>query len=349
MDKSKPKLITGGNGYIGSWVVKHLLEEGFTVHLALRDKNKKEKYEHLLKIAETSSGELIVFESDLLIEGSYDEAIKGCDLVFHMASTFLINRIKNPQKQLIDPAYKGTINVLNSVNKTQSVKRVVLTSSAGAIYGNAKDSKNIPHGVFNESIWNTTSNYTNKPYSYAKVLAEKKAWEIHDNQQRWDMVVINPGFVMGPPLSANSNSASMGFMLEMVNGKNKSGVPAMEFGMVDVRDVAKAHMKVANMKEVNGRNIIVSTSISWIKYGEILRDKYGSKYPIPKNLVPKFMLYLVGWISGVSWNCVSKNIGYPLIFDNSKSINELGMEYIPIEKTLIDHLEQIRELGLINK
>ena len=347
MDKTKPIFVTGGTGYIGSWVVKNLLEEGFTVNLTVRDKTRKKKYGHLQIIADATTGKLAFFEADLLVDGSYKKAMEGCEVVFHMASPFMINGIKDAQTQLVDPALKGTVNILNTVNETESVKRVVLTSSVVSIYGDAKDAQKIPGKIFTEAIWNTTSTIKTKPYPYSKVLAEKEAWKICDAQSRWDMVVINPGFVMGPSLTANSDSASIGFMLDMVNGKNKMGVPVLEFGMVDVRDIAKAHIKGANLEKANGRNILVNTSITMLEFAEILRNKYGKTYPLPKSLLPKFMLYLVGWTQGVSWDFVSKNVGYPLKFDHSKSVKELGMDYIPMEKTLTDHLEQLKEFGLV--
>lgn len=347
MDKTKPIFVTGGTGYIGSWVVKNLLEDGYTVNLTVRDKTRKEKYEHLQKIADASEGVLTLFEADLLVDGSYKAAMQDCEVVFHMASPFLIHGIKDPQKQLVDPALKGTSNILNTVNETETVKRVVLTSSVVSIYGDAVDAEKVPGGIFTESVWNTTSTIKSKPYPYSKVMAEIEAWKINEEQSRWDMLVINPGFVMGPSLTSNSDSASIGFMLDMVNGKNKMGVPVLEFGMVDVRDIAKAHINGAKLEKANGRNILVNTSITMLEFADILREKYGKTYPLPKSLLPKFMLYLVGWTQGISWDFVSKNVGYPLKFDNSKSKKELGMDYIPIEKTLVDHLEQLKEFGLV--
>ena len=171
MDKTKSIFVTGGTGYIGSWVVKNLLEDGYTVNLTVRDKSRKEKYEHLQNIADASIGKLELFEADLLVDGSYREAMQGCEVVFHMASPFMIHGIKDPQKQLVDPALKGTANILNAVNETESVKRVVLTSSVVSIYGDAVDAEKVPGGIFTESVWNTTSTIKNKPYPYSKVIA----------------------------------------------------------------------------------------------------------------------------------------------------------------------------------
>ena len=347
MDKTKPVFVTGGTGYVGSWVVKNLLEDGYTVNLTVRDKSRNEKHEHLQNIADASPGNLELFEADLLVDGSYKEAMQDCEVVFHMASPFMIHGIKDAQKQLVDPALKGTANILSTVNQTETVKRVVLTSSVVSIYGDAKDAEKVPGGIFTEEYWNTTSSVKNQPYPYSKVMAEKEAWKMCDAQSRWDMVVINPGFVMGPSLTGNSDSASIGFMLDMVNGKNKMGVPVLQFGIVDVRDIAKAHINAAMLEKANGRNILVNTSISMLEFANILRNKYGKIYPLPKSLLPKFMLYLVGWTQGVTWDFINKNVGFSLKFDNSKSVKELGIDYIPIEKTLIDHLEQLKAFGLV--
>ena len=114
------------------------------------------KREHLDKIAGKSSAEIKYFEADLLNFGTYKEAMEGCQLVFLTASPFFLDS-KDAQKELIEPALEGTKNILNSVNETESVKRVVLTSSVAAIYGDTIDSKMVTDGIFDETMWNTTS------------------------------------------------------------------------------------------------------------------------------------------------------------------------------------------------
>ena len=125
-ERSKTVLVTGATGYIASWIVKFLLEKGHTVHAAVRNKEDKEKTKHLDEIASKSKGELKYFESDLLNGGSYTKAMKDCEIVFHTASPFIMDS-KNPQAEVIDPAVKGTRNVLSSVNETETVKKVILT------------------------------------------------------------------------------------------------------------------------------------------------------------------------------------------------------------------------------
>ena len=167
IDKTKPVLVTGANGYVASWLVKRLLDEGLTVHAVVRNPSDDQKVGHLTKIASESKGVLKLFKGDLLQKGSYTEAMKGCELVYHTASPFS-TAVKDPQKELIEPAVLGTENVLLSANEVESVKRVVVTSSCAAIYTDAIDTVNAPGGMLTENNWTQTSSLDNQPYSYSK-------------------------------------------------------------------------------------------------------------------------------------------------------------------------------------
>ena len=144
---SRPILVTGGSGYIASWIIKFLLENGQDVKATVRDKSNEEKVGHLVKMGEKYSGKLELFEADLLQSGSFEDAMMGSELVVHNASPFKLWGIKDPQKELITPALEGTRNVLYTANKTQSVKRIVLTSSVVAVFGDAIDIRNTPNGL----------------------------------------------------------------------------------------------------------------------------------------------------------------------------------------------------------
>ena len=347
INKTKPVLVTGGSGYIASWVVKQLLDEGYTVHTTVRALNKKDKYQHLLDIADKLKGTLKIFEADLMKEGSFDESMKDCELVMHMASPFFIQGIKNAEKQLIEPAKKGTQNVLESANRTASVKRVIVTSSVVAIYGDATDAKEAPNGILTEEIWNTTSNVKHQPYSYSKTLAEKEAWEINKNQDRWDLLTINPGFVLGPSLTKRTDSTSISTVIQLADGTFKSGAPDLWFGIVDVRDIAKAHIKAGFTPDAKGRFIVSNESETFLGMANIIKEEFGDKYQFPKRKAPKAMMWLLAPMVGVTRKFVSKNVGIPLNIDNTKSKKELNMEYIPLKQTLIDQFQQLVDDGLV--
>jgi nucleoside-diphosphate-sugar epimerase len=267
---NKTVLVTGGTGYIGSWVTKMLLEKGYTVRLTVRNKSKKENYQHLIDIENNTDGKLEFWEADLLSEGSFDAAAEGCSSVIHMASPFTL-RFKDPQKELIDPALKGTRNVLNSATKSSSVKKVVLTSSVAAVHGDNFDMKELGLSEFTEEQFNYSSSLSHQAYSYSKVLAEKEAWKINKEQDKWKLIVINPSFVMGPSLSKTSNSESLNFMKEMLSGKYYLGAPNLMFGFVDVRDVAKAHLLALEYESAEGRHILAERTVSVYGFSRLIK------------------------------------------------------------------------------
>lgn len=343
----KAVLVTGGTGYVASWIVRMLLEDSRTVRTTVRDKSHPVKNKHLLKLQEDYPGKLELYEADLLKEGSFLEAMQGCELVIHTASPFVISGIKDPQKELVEPALEGTRNVLNSVNKTDTVKRVVLTSSVVSIYGESSDIKSTENGIFTENYWNKNSSLSKNPYSYSKTLAEKEAWKISEAQDRWDLLVINPGFVMGPSLTDRNDSTSIDFMLSMGNGKFKSGAAGLNFGIVDVRDVARAHIEAGFRPSAKGRHILVAKCLWMIDIANILRKKFGNKYPFPRMAVPKFLMYLIGPFMGFGWSYINENIDIALNFDNSYSKADLGINYRPVEDTITEHFEQLVRDGLL--
>ncbi|WP_411824508.1 SDR family oxidoreductase [Leptospira sp. 'Mane'] len=347
IDKKAPVLVTGGSGYIASWIIKYLLEDGITVRTTVRSLRDLKKVEHLLELSKKYPNKLELFEADLIANGTFDKAVSGTELVIHTASPFFISGIKDAQKQLVEPALQGTRNVLESVNKASSVKRVVLTSSVASIYGDNIDAANVPGNKLTEEHWNTSSSLSHQPYPYSKTLAEKEAWEINKKQNRWDLLVINPSFVMGPSVSSRVDGTSVDFMLSMVNGKFKSGVPNTLIGFVDVRDVAKAHILAGFTPSAKGRHITSAQTLPMLGAAKILREKFGKKYPIPTGELPKLLVYLVGPFFGLSWANTSRNVGIPFDLDNSYSQKDLGLKYRPLSETFVEHIEQLEAAKLI--
>lgn len=338
IDKSKPVLVTGATGYVAGWLVKRLLDEGITVHAAVRNPDKKEKVEHLDEAAKNSKGSIKYYKSDLLTEGSYAKAMEGCELVFHTASPFITD-VKDPQRDLIDPAVKGTANVLEKANKVSSVKRVVVTSSCAAIYTDASECSKAPGGSLTEEVWNKTASLKYQPYSYSKTLAERKAWEMAESQDRWDLVTINPSFVMGPPLNVKANtSESFNILKQMGDGTFKSGAPKMGIGLVDVRDVAEAHFQAGFNPEAKGRYITSAHNTNFYEMAQSLQEKFGNKYPLPKKALPKWLLMIVGPMANKLFTrrFIKNNINVEFRADNSKIRKELGIQFRPMKESMED-------------
>lgn len=349
IDKSKPVLVTGGSGYLASWIIKMLLEEGIDVNATVREPSNIQKVEHLRTLVKESTGQLKLFKSDLLDNGSFDEPMQDCELVIHTASPFFITGIKNPEEELIRPAKEGTRNVFESAKRNPTVKRIVLTSSVAAIYGDNVDIKVATEGIFTEKEWNKTSSPEHQPYSYSKTIAEKEAWAIAKGQDQWDLLTINPGWILGPSVSNRTDSMSVSTMIEFGDGTYKSGVPELWTSIVDVRDVAKAHVKAGFISEASGRHIIVSEEATLLHIANILRKHFGDDYPFPRREAPKILFWLIAPMYGRTRKYVSRNVGFQIKFDNSYSKTDLNMSYIPIDQTIKEHFQQILDDDLMSK
>lgn len=349
MNKNTPILVTGATGYVAGWIIERLLTQGYIVHATVRDPAKTEKLKHLTEIAEKSPGQIYFFKADLLTPHAFDEAMQGCEIVIHTASPFVITNYKDAVKDIIEPAVNGTINVLDTVNRTTSVQRVVVTSSIAATYGDAIEIENTPNNEFDESCWNTTSSETHQPYSYSKVAAERKAWEMAQQQDRWSLVCINPALVMGPSLTASSQSGSIELLQQFANGVTLFGVPPMWNGIVDVRDVADAHVAAAFSPNANGRYIISGGSLSLLEMGQALTKRFGYRYPFPHFSVPKAAFSLISPLLGYTREFVKLNMGYPIYFNATRSQQDLGIRYQDIRESVCDHFQQLLDDGVIKK
>ncbi|KAF3325178.1 tetraketide alpha-pyrone reductase 2-like protein [Carex littledalei] len=141
--------VTGGTGFIASHIIKALLAKGNTVRATVRNPEDEEKVQFLWDM-DGAKERLKLFKADLMVEGSFDEAVNGVDGVFHTASPVATFDPQNIQETLIDPAIKGTTNVLTSCAKATSVNRIVVTSTIGAVIWKQNATLESP---LNESHW----------------------------------------------------------------------------------------------------------------------------------------------------------------------------------------------------
>ncbi|XP_010458236.1 PREDICTED: cinnamoyl-CoA reductase 1-like isoform X3 [Camelina sativa] len=237
----KVACVTGASGYIASWIVKLLLLRGYTVKATVRDPNDRKKTEHLLALDGTKD-RLKLFKADLLEEGSFQQAIDGCDSVFHTASPVTLTVSSDPQIELIDPAVK------------------VL----------APETKLGPNDVVDETFFTDPCFAEEKKqwYVLSKTLAEDAAWRFAKANEM-DLIVINPGLVIGPVLHSSLNF-SVAVIAELMKGKNPLNTSHHRF--VDVRDVALAHVKALETPSANGRYIIDGPVVAMNDIQNVLRE-----------------------------------------------------------------------------
>eukprot|EP00919_Chromeraceae_sp_WS-2016_P020736 GHVR01049228.1.p1 GENE.GHVR01049228.1~~GHVR01049228.1.p1 ORF type:complete len:217 (+),score=43.90 GHVR01049228.1:63-713(+) len=195
---TEPVLVTGATGFIAAHIVSQLLNKGYTVRGTVRDLKNTESYKHLTDLQ--GSNKLQLVEANCLKPDGWKDAVSGCEYVMHTASPYKIV-VKDPQKDLVDPALLGVQHVLEECRKAASVKKLVLTSSVAAISDEFDDEI-----LYDESVWNTKSTLNRNPYYYSKTIAEREAHSfIEKNSCNFELVVINPFAVIGPSLRGDVN------------------------------------------------------------------------------------------------------------------------------------------------
>ena len=327
---------------MASWIVKKLIDQGHVVHATVRDLEARDRIEHLLLLQKDSPEQLKLFESDLLKEGSFDTAMEDCEIVIHTASPYFLSKPKDIQEELVKPAVQGTRNVLNSVNAHRSVKRVVLTSSVVALFNDAKDLARRPGNIVNEQDVNSNQDITHNPYAYSKTQAEQAAWSMQEDQNRWDLITIHPGAIFGPSLSKRSDATSIDMMIQFLNGSYRAGVPRLWLGVVDVRDVAQAHISATLNRQASKKYIVMGQTRSLLEIAGLINVAHlGLTNKLPRIELPKILVWLVAPFVGLQRRYVANNVNYPIDFDNDRSKTDLGLKYYSAGKTLNEHAGQL--------
>ncbi|MDO5619140.1 NAD-dependent epimerase/dehydratase family protein [Kocuria sp.] len=340
IDTAEPVLVTGATGYVAGWIIKGLLEAGVTVHATVRDSSKAKRLAHLNSIAEKSPGRIHFFDADLLTESSFDEAMWDTRVVFHTASPF-IRDVTDAQRDLVQPAVQGTTNVLRTANRTPSVRRVVLTSSVAAMFGDASELA-ATDGHLDESCWNTTSSLTHEPYPYSKTLAEKAAWEIAEEQDQWDLVTVNPALVLGAALNDSPTSDSFSIVEQLMGGLGRFGIPNLTMTVVDVRDVAAAHIAAAYTPEAHGRYLVAAEATDLVDLGRRLKPHTARPRLVATRALPKPLAVLIAPVAGMDRAYARNNIGHPVHVATTRTPDELGVTYRAIDDALGEMVNQLQ-------
>eukprot|EP01018_Ginkgo_biloba_P001127 Gb_08604 [translate_table: standard] len=313
--------VTGASGFIGSWVVRLLLERGYYVHATVQNLENEKETKHL-EAMDGAKERLKLFQIELMDYDSLDAAISGCAGVFHLAMPNTIEAVEDPETQLLDPGIKGTMNVLKAAHKTK-VKRVVLTSSVSAIIPNPKWPADTP---LDENSW-TDLDYCKQNgiwYTVAKTLAEKAAWDF-SKETGLDVVAINPGTALGPILPPDMN-ASMAMIVRLLQGYTEE-YRNFFMGCAHVKDIAKAQILLYETPSASGRHLCVESISHWSDFAELTAKLY------PEYTVPKF--------TGVT------QPGLVRVKNASKKLIALGLDFTPMEQIIIDCVTTLREKGLL--
>lgn len=282
LQTKKTVLVTGGTGFLGVHTVLQLLQQGYDVKTTLRSLAKKDT---ILKALQeggiTDFSNLSFIEADLTSDKNWDEAVKGCDYVLHVASPFPAQDPKD-ENELIIPARDGALRVLKA-SRDAGVKRVVLTSSFAAV----GYSKNIANHIFTEEDW-TNANTELPAYIKSKTVAEKSAWEFIEKEGNGlELTVINPVGIFGPAIGGIT-SASLDIAVSGILNGTMSQTPPFTMGVVDVRDVADIHIKAMLHPNVAGERFIATSDdvMSFYDVAELFKKERPQYSSDIQNLEP---------------------------------------------------------------
>lgn len=265
--------VTGANGFCASWLVMRLLERGYKVRATVRDPDNVAKTSHLRALPGASE-RLEIVKGDLMQEADFIAAVKGCEGVFHVATPIMFET-NDPETEVIKPAVQGTLNVLNACVQSPSIRRVVFTSSVGAI---GERGNEVPlDSTLDESSW-TSVEFCRKAkvplwsYLVSKTLAEQAAFEFA-KQNGIDLVSINPSLIVGAFLTPEIAS-SVQAALALVTGDSNVFPFLRRQSYVDVDDVAMAHIFVYENPAAQGRYICSAKDAFIDEVAEILRRRH---------------------------------------------------------------------------
>jgi dihydroflavonol-4-reductase len=327
---SSKVLVSGATGFIAGHIIKQLLDAGHHVRGTVRNPDNAASVGFLKALPGAERLELVA--ADLNAPGAFDAYTGDIDYVLHTASPYVLDA-KDAQRDLVDPAVRGTLSMLEAAAKSPLVKRVVLTSSMAAVTDE-------PDGrVLTEADWNVKSSLTRNPYYFSKAEAERAAWKFMDERKLgFDLIVINPFMVIGPALSPAINTSNQIFV-DMAKGAYPA-IMAIEWGFVDVRDVAQAHIAAMTAPTANGRYICAAGNLDMGDVAALLRDT-GVKGKIPTlNLSGGFGTAMMKLASrfqpqGVG-SYLRTHLGRIPRFDNSKIRNDLGITFRDPESSIRD-------------
>lgn len=335
-------LVTGGSGFVGAHCILQLLDAGYTVRTTVRSLDREPAVREMLTRAGAKHLDRLSFvAADLLSDDGWADAVKGCTYVLHVASPFPPSQPKD-ENDLIIPAREGALRVLREARDAK-VKRVVLTSSFAAI-GYSTPPVGRP---FDETDW-TNPNDNVTPYVKSKTLAERAAWDFIEKEGGGlELAVINPVGILGPALNKDV-STSVALAIQLLNGQ-MPGLPQISFGIVDVRDVASAHLlAMTNPKAAGERFLaIAGPAMSIPAVAQLLRDKLGDAAKhVPTRVLPNWFVKAMAVVMPPLRENVPQ-LGKVKEASNAKAKKVLGWKPRSNEEAILATAHSLIDLGLL--
>ncbi len=329
-------LVTGGTGYVAGWCIVELLKRGYDVRATVRSAAKEAGVRAAVATQVDAGARLSFAHADLLKDDGWDAAVLGCEYVLHVASP-LGGAITKDADELVRPAREGALRVLRAAAKAK-VKRVVMTSSCGA----ATPTKLGVNTVSDETVWSDPAAQKDDHYRLSKTLAEKASWEFMTSPEGrgTEFVTILPSGVFGPVLTMEG-LGSVQFIQRLIDGRMPR-VPNVGLNIIDVRDLAVAHVDAMTAPGAAGQRLIVSGDFMWMKdIAAAIKAKLGAKGDkAPTKELPDWVVNL-----GANVSPALKTLK-PLIrrshrFSSEKARRVIGLKTRPAVETVTECAESL--------
>lgn len=337
-------LVTGVSGFIGGHVALELLRQGFRVRGSVRDLGKADKVRATLARHGGDLGRLEFVALDLTSDTGWAEAMPGVRYLQHTASPF-VTRMPRDKMELIRPAVDGTRRALKAALDA-NVERVVLTSSmAAASYGHGPEHT----APFGPADWTKLDGRHVNAYAESKTLAEREAWMMIDSAGRHDdLAVINPNFVLGPLLDDDPGTSAALIARLMAGGI--PALPRLYFPVIDVRDVAAAHVRAMVVPWAGGHRFPMGEkTMSVLEVADTIRvalPEFASR--MPRRPVPDFLVRL----AAVAIPEMRGNLGELGVVrrtDSSDAVKLLGRPLIPAAEAVIATARSLVVEGVVQR
>ena len=331
-------LVTGGSGFVGSWVIIELLRRGYRVRTTVRLLSREPSIRAAIAAhaPAAASERLSFYQADLLEDAGWNEATDGTDFVLHVASPMPIGEYRG--HDVIAPAREGTRRVLEAAN-AGGARRVVITSSSAAAIPQDRDS------VADESVWSDLPDEPQYNYSRSKTLAERDAWSFADTTGI-ELATVLPGSIQGPVLGGDY-SASVDIVGLMLRGKMPA-VPRFGFAIVDVRDLADLHILAMTHPKAAGERFLAAGDFLWFsQWAQILRTELGpAARRTPRIALPDWSVRLGARFNPMLAQLVP-NLGIRSQVSTRKAQELLGWQPRPARVTLVDTARSLMDHHLV--